>query len=259
VQLVADSSGSPGTVLDSATVDGDDIPLESGWVEFDLATTDSLTYGTTYGLVVLRSGSNSHANYYEVEVDAGATYSGGALKVYDGSAWQTPSPTAELLFRVLGGVDTGAQAGDILRTVDGITAVDAASSGIVSNQYRDGETRAIDEMAALLDTGTSGGFRLIARILPGGAAVIAQRPSRPAAAPRWVLRGGRLLDLLGQPAEEGFLPAGEWVQIGDGSGLGPWARLSPVFAERAEYRAGGGLTVEPEGQADMYDMGVAQG
>lgn len=259
VQLVSDSAGAPGAVLDSATVAADDIPLEMDWVQFGLANTDVLTYGNTYGIVVLRTGANHYANYYEIDVDDAAGYAGGALKLYDGAAWQTPDPTADLLFRVLGARDTGQQAGDVLRATDGMVMVDAENSGIVSNQYRDGETRAIDEITALLDMGTTGSKRMIARVLRNLSAVVQAQPSKPTAAPRWVLDGSTLRDAHGQTAEDGYLPAGEWVGLGDVGSLGPWARLSPVFAERAEYRVGSGWSIEPEGQADQFDTGVAQG
>ena len=258
VQLVSDSAGAPGSVLDSATVAADNIPTDTGWVSFVLANTVTLTFGSTYGIVVLRTGSNHYANYYEIDTDEGATYTGGALKLYDGAAWQTPDPALDLVFRVLGGVDTGAQAATAMRAA-GWADVSETASGIVANQYRDGETRAIDEAAALLDMGTSGGARLLVRTLRNLTAVISARPTRAAVSPRFVYRGGRLLDRHGQATEDGLLPAGEWVTVGDADTLGPWGRLSPIFAERAEYRAGGGLTIEPEGQADMFDTGVAQG
>lgn len=259
VQLVADSAGAPGTLLDSANVAADNIPLEMGWVSFALDDADLLTYGNTYGIVVLRSGANHHADYYEIDTDDAAGYTGGALKVYDGAAWQTPDPAASLMFRVLGATDTGQQAGDVLRAGGGILQVDAANSGILANQYRDGETRAIDEITALLDMGTSTGQRLVARVLRNLTAVVWARLSRPGTSPRYVLDGTTLRDLHGQQVEAGFLPAGEWVSLGDSASLGPWARLSPVFAERAEYRVGSGWNIEPEGQADMWDTGVRQG
>jgi hypothetical protein len=256
VQLCDDSAGVPGTVLDSATVAADDIPLEMGWVAFDLSNADTLTYGGTYGLTVARTGANHQSNYYEIDLDAGATYSGGALKQWDGATWQTPSPAADMVFRVLGAQDTGTQMANTL-DAQGWAGVDVAATGVESNQYRDGETRTIDELDALLDMGTSAGLRLCARVQAGRVVQIYERPDKSLA--RWSYQGGRLFDLFGQAAPDGFLPAGEWVQLGDAAGLGPWARLSPVFVERAEYRAGGGLTIEPEGMADMYDTGVMQG
>ena len=74
VQLVANNAGVPGSVLDSATVAAANIPTESGWVTFTLANTTMLNFGTVYGIVILRTGANDPANYYEIDVDADATY-----------------------------------------------------------------------------------------------------------------------------------------------------------------------------------------
>ncbi|MBP8291332.1 MAG: hypothetical protein KAX65_01090 [Caldilineaceae bacterium] len=257
VQLVADNAGVPGTVLDSATVAADDIPLEMGWVTFVLANTAALNYGTAYGLTVARTGANDPANYYEIDLDAGATYGGGALRQWEGAAWQTPDPAASLIFRVLGAKDSGLQVQALVQAQGWAMLVEADYSNVLSNQWRDGETRAFDEAAALLAMGTRGGRRLLARVGRNRAAGIYERPLKEFA--RWVLRGARLYDLFGQEAEAGYLPAGEWVQLGDADALGPWARLSPVFAERATWQAGTGLSIEPEGTADMYDSGVMQG
>ena len=127
----------------------------------------------------------------------------------------------------------------------------------MSNQHRDGELTAYDELDSLLDMGTNQAARMMARVTRELAAIVAAKPSSGAA--RLALDGARLTDLYGQEVEPGFLPAGEWVRMGDISELGPWAALSPMFVERAEYRAGTGLTLEPEGDADVFDTGVRQG
>ena len=258
VQLVADSTGSPGALIEeSAAVAAADIPTETAWVSFDFANTATIS-SATYGLVVLRTGANDPVNFYEVEVDEALSYTRGALKVYDGAAWQTASPNADLIFRVLGEIDTGAQIALILATQDWVRRMDVATTGLISNQYRDGELTSLEEMTSLLDGGTTGTSRLIAKATRDRAAIVTARPAATTA--RYIWRGGgALTDLYGQPAEEGYLPAGEWVRLGDDQDLGPWAALSPVFVERAEYRADSGLSLEPEGQENAFDLGVQQG
>ncbi len=257
VQLVANNAGVPGTVLDSATVSAANIPVDMGWVTFGLSNADMLSYGTVYGIVVLRTGANDPANYYEIDTDADATYAGGSIRLYDGAAWQTPSPLVDLLFRVLGAQDTGQQIAAALRSTTWAAEADAADSGIASNQYRAGELRVMDEVDALLDTGDSLGNRLLLRVHRNLAASVYAKPASSAA--RWTYAGKRLYDLFGQPAEDGYLPAGEWVHIGTAGDLGPWAALSPVFVERAQWRAGDGLELEPEGSEDVYSTGPGQG
>lgn len=257
VQLVANNAGVPGTVLDSATVAAADIATDMGWVRFDLSNTDLLSYGTVYGIVVLRTGSNDPANYYEIDTDANTTYTGGSIRLYDGATWQTPNPLIDLVFRVLGAQDTGQQIADAIRSTAWAMDVDAPDSGVFSNQYRAGELRVLDEVDALLDTGNSTGYRLLLRVGRNLAANVYARPGAETA--RWTYAGQRLYDLYGQAAEDGYLPAGEWVHLGAAGDLGPWAALSPVFVARAEWRAGSGLTLEPEGNEDVYETGARQG
>ena len=162
VQLVNNAAGSPGTLIEGVNVVADDIPLEMGWVAFNFANTATLNFGSSYGITVLRSGANSPTNYYEIEVDDGATYSNGTMRQYDGAAWQTPSPGCDLVFRILGGRDTGSQIADAILASSWALDVEGVTSGIVSNQWRDGELRAFDELNTLLDIGSSSGARLLA-------------------------------------------------------------------------------------------------
>ena len=257
MQLYTDSGGAPNTLLKSATVAADDIPLEMDWVSFNFDNLQSISSGTTYGLVVSRTGANDRDDYYEIDLDDGATYVSGALKAYDGAAYQTLSPDCDLIFRVLGGVDTGTQAASVLYAQSWLD-VSTVTSGVVSNQHRDGELRAYDELEALLDTGTSAGARLLARTTNNFSAIIYAKPIPSTARFAWQA-SDKLTDLFGQDAEPGILPAGEWVKLGDVSTLGPWAALSPAFIERAEYSPGSGWSLEPEGAVDQFDTGAEQG
>jgi hypothetical protein len=259
IQLVADSTNSPGTLIEeSAVVAAADIPTEMGWVSFDFANSHVITNASTYGLVILRTGSNSDADYYEVDVDDALGYTRGVMKVYDGANWQTPSPDTDLIFRVLGEVDTGDQIELVLAGQDWPKWIDVATSGLVANQWREGELTSMDEVASLMSNGTSGASRMVARVTRDLAAVVTARPAPTTA--RFVWKGAnRLTDFYGQDAEPGYLPAGQWVKLGDDQNLGPWSHLSPVFVERAEYRIDAGLTLEPEGQSSIFDLGVQQG
>ena len=116
----------------------------------------------------------------------------------------------------------------------------------------------VRELATLLEMGTSDGAALLARTYANRAVSVYRKPAATAA--RWTYAGNRLLDMHGQDAPDGFLPAGEWVHLADDAGLGPWAALSPVFVERAEYDATAGrLQIEPEGAGDIYETGARQG
>ncbi len=257
VQLYTDNAGSPNTLLKTATVAAASIPTEADWVSFDFDNLQQLTSGVTYGLVVSRSGANSPTDYYEIDLEENGTYTSGTCTAYDGAAYQTMNPVCDMVFRVLGGIDTGQQVANILEA-QSWTTFDTVTTSVVSNQYRDGELLAYDELETLLDTGTSAGVRLLARTTPARGAVVYAKQDRTTARFAWQ-NGERLTDLFGQDVEPGFLPAGEWVKLGDAATLGPWAALSPVYIERAEYSAGSGWSLEPEGTEDRFDTGAMQG
>lgn len=183
------------------------------------------------------------------------------MVAYNGASWWTPVPDADLVFRVLGAEDTGDQILTMLQRVDSYTwanGVEAVTTGVEANQYRDGENYAIDELVALLNIGTSTGGRLLAEVTAGKYVHIYTKPAESTV--RLVWRGGTdLVDVFGQSTDDGFLPHGEWVKLGDQATLGPWAALSPVFVERAEYRVGTGWVLEPEGVENIWDVGVQQG
>jgi hypothetical protein len=257
VQLYTDSAGAPNTLLKTATVAAASIPTEMDWVSFDFDNLQQLTSGTTYGLVVSRSGANSPTDYYEIDLDESAGYASGTCTAYDGAAYQALSPACDMVFRVLGGIDTGQQIANILEA-QSWTTFDTVTTSVVSNQYRNGELPAFDELETLLDTGTSAGVRLLARTTPTRGAVVYAKTDKSTARYAWQ-DGAKLTDLFGQDAEPGTLPAGEWVKLGDAATLGPWAALSPAFVERAEYNANSGWSLEPEGAADPFDTGTVQG
>ena len=262
VRLYSDSSGSPGTLLETQDVLGSALPTGTGiWTAITFANTTAITYGTTYGIEVSRTGANDPDDYYEVDIDTEAGYSGG-LKVYDGAAWQTPASAFDMLFRVLGGVDLATQVGQMVVAsgTELLGVVVESTAGVVGNQYRDGEQTAIDEAEALLAVGTSAGFRMLAQATAAEYVRILDEPLPSEA--RYLYAGdGRLLTLQGQPAPAGTCPAGEYVHL-DNSHLlpGSWSALSPFFVERATFEANGGrLTLEPAGMFDNFEIGLEGG
>lgn len=256
VDLYTDSGGLPGSLLKTASVASSSIPTELGWVSFDFDNLQALSYGTTYGILISRTGANDWDDYYMVGMDLGGQYTGGSCKAYDGSAYQ--SIGADLVFRVLGGVDTGTQITSMLQATSGYIAVQSVATGVVSNQYREGELVIYDELQVLLRAGTSSGNRLIASTTRNKSVVVSAKADKSTA--RWIWQGQNdLVDMYGQPAEPGLLPAGEWVKLGDASDLGPWSALSPIFVERVEYSANRGWVLTPENTDDLFDTGASQG
>ena len=260
VQLCSDTAGAPGTVLDSQTVVGATIGTrESSWVVFEMSNADTITYGTTYWIVVSRSGANEARNYYVVEVDEDLGYTRGALKLWDGAAWQTRATDADMLFQVQGSVVTTTQLSTLITTSGQfISAVDIKdASGVSSIQYRNGDNLAIDEATDLIATGTSAGERLLVDVTVEQVARIYKRASADDDTNYIWGRDGQLKDAFGHALEHGKLPVGNWIAIEDiPPAIGAMTKLSPFFCESASIDCNTGkVTPVPEGQPDAWNIG----
>lgn len=261
VGLYTDSSGTPGTLLEQATIDGADLTDEIAWVAFDFANTTALAYGSTYGLLIDRTGAMNANDFYEVEIEPAASYPRGGMRLYDGAAWQSTVP-GSLIFRCLGAVDTATQLQSVLTGagIDGISSalIEDGNSGLEAWQYRADDETAGAIVEDLLAMGTATGARLLATVTAGGLARIFVQPDITSRL--WVWRRGTLQAATGAPALPGWLPVGVWVHIDDALLTGAWSNLSPMFVERARYQAGKGWELEAENQQDLRNLlGVAQG
>lgn len=258
VSLYTDSAGAPGTLLEQATLAGSSLTDSVEWVSFAFANTTAMAYGTTYGLVIDRTGAMDADDFYEVEIDTDAGYSRGALRLYDGSAYQ--STTGDLIFRCLGATDTATQIASVVSAagVEVDSTLIEGASGIDALQYRGEDETALAIIEDLLAQGTSTNERLIATVVSGQ---IVRVYTQPIATSRlWVWRGGALRAAAGAPALAGWLPVGVWVHLDDVLLTGVWAGLSPLFVERASYQPGKGWTLEAENQQRLDDLlGVLQG
>lgn len=258
IELCANSSGSPGTVLDSATITGTDLPTQSAWVKFQFANTANLTFGTTYWIVVSRTDAADSDNYYIVDVSEDLGYADGSLKVYDGAAWQTRSPDADMPFRVLGAWTTTKQVEEITKGAGWqVAGVDMQVDSLVySNQFRDGDNRAGGEIVDLLDDGTNDGKRILTMVgMDQVLRVIAE--ASPSPGNDWVFTtDGKLRLPGGNEVEEGVLPVGRWLTL-DGAPeiLDSLGALRSVPCRRAEYDvAARTLTIDPVDER-WWDMG----
>ncbi len=258
VSLYTDNAGAPGTLLEQVSLAGSSVTDEVEWRSFSFANTTALAYGTTYGLVIDRTGSMNANDFYEVEIDTDAGYSRGSLRLYDGTAYQ--ASTGDLIFRCLGAADTARQIAGVVSAagIEIDTTLVEAASGIDALQYRGDDERAISIVDDLLAQGTSTGGRLLATTVSGQ---IVRIYAQPAATSRlWVWREGTLLAAAGAPALPGWLPVGVWVHLDDVLLTGVWAGLSPLFVERASYQPDRGWTLEAENQQGLDDLlGVLQG
>ncbi len=253
VQLCADNAGAPGTVIEQVSVAASAISTAMEWSAFVFGNTNTISYGTTYWIVISRSGANDAQNYYMVDVDEALSYPRGALKLWTGAAWADRATNADLLFRVMGAWETTVQirqivadAGPFLTGVDIVNA-----SGVYSNQYRNGETLALDELEDLLDSGTSNQRRLLAEVTPERILRIYEQPA--ANEDLLITSDGSLLNLVGGDWAPGKLPHGRWIGLADDD-------EEPFFCERAEVDCATGRysALEPENAGSAWQVGQLQ-
>lgn len=260
VALHSDSSGSPGTQLEAAVIDGTEVTTAMNWNEFTFANTTTITYGTDYWIVVSRSGVNTHSNFYQIDMDEDVGYARGGMKLWTGSAWVSRDPDAHMPFRVLGAWETTYQIEQIIgaaaQWLDGYDGLN--DSAVYSNQYREGDGTALDEIMTLINGGDNSGQRLLASVTHDNIFKLYTQQLADPSTDYMLDENGMVMSATGNTLEEGILPTGKWIRlIGIPTGVDHLAPLSPFFVERAEYRVDQGETLlEPTGVRNPWDMGM---
>lgn len=255
VALHADSAGSPGSLLTyGATAD---VPAESDWVKVTPLVPPTLTDNITYWLVVSRIGASHPTNFYMLDLESEATYPRGGLKVWDGASWIARTPNAHMPFQIWGQQETSAQAGDILFAAGQFFSdVDVRfGAQVYGRMFRAGDQLAIDEVEALLESGTAGGRRLLGRVSPSSVAEVYREPDPEVLGPM-LGSDGKLRQASGAPWPEGLLPAGQWIHLADvPAHVGALAGVSPFFCERADYSAESGtMNLEARNTQRVWEL-----
>ncbi len=245
VGIWSNTSGHPNALLASGTVTGSSLSDELEQVSITLSSPYALAYGTTYWVVVERTGSADPENMFAIGLDETLGHSG-VLKVWNSTAWETRIPDCDMPFEVWGQRETTLQIQDMAGYVLPKTTVDSPS-GVYARQWRAGEQTVRQEVEELLAAGTSAGRRLLAQVSPEQVVRIYAEPDAGYLS-LLLDTDGRLHLPLGA-LDEGQLPAGQWVQLTEeAKGLGP------LFIERAQYTPGTGYSVlEPRSSAPWED------
>ena len=261
VGLWTDAAGAPGVQLAAATIAGGDMPTSMDWVTANLGIPPTLTGGNTYWIVVERTGSNAPDACYAVGVqtETEAAYADGVLRIWNGSAWAARWEDGDLPFQVWGQVETSKQIERMVQSAGqflaGAVVVDAST--IWKRQWRDGTRRALAEIEELMEAGAAGTNRqYVATVTPERMAMVRLEPTAQEDDPIYSALTGTWRLAQGGPWEEGVLPVGRWVQVGDLplAGMGV-AGLSRFFCERADYDVESGrLTPEPRGRRLPWDI-----
>lgn len=256
VSLHADASGQPAVLaLASGTISATSVQADPAWLWAELGADVPLSTGVTYWIVAARAGANDWDDYYNVIVDEGLTYAGGTCKLWTGSTWQPRPVDADMAFRVWGAelttsqIDTIAGEGEFVRGV----RVEG-SSGVRSNQYRDGTTTALEEINRLLDTGTDSAETMIGMMTNDQVLHVRRSPAKSAAAYLWS-RDARLLSRYGHPIEAGVLVVGEYMDIDEiPPAIDAMAEFSPRFITESEYDVRAGTLTPTLGSRDPYNL-----
>jgi hypothetical protein len=255
VSIYSNSSGNPNTQLATGTVAGSALSTAMAKYTISLGAGATLSYGTTYHLVVERTGSADFDDFFVCGLTDAVGYSGGSLKVWNGSSWATRSPDAELPFEIWSTSDTGTQLRNML--VDGgqfFAMIDAAvTTSVTERQYRAGDLTALDEALRLMAAGNSAGKRLIATVTPERMATVQAEP----ASDEWnplLQADGSLRDPTRPRWEDGKLPVGRWVTLADvPTHIAQLAQVTPFFVEEAEYNVESGVFRLAAREATTWD------
>ena len=222
-RIYSDQAGSPHTLLAEGTVAAADVRTVTDWVTFTLGNEVLLAPNTDYWLTV--AGHTSPANMgldcYAVELNDNpeTQYEGGALKLQTAAGpwearWGEP---ASMPFQVWGKSDTAAQIAAM--ALAGLPyATDAAvrtPSGVRQRFWRDGTRRAIDEIADMVETGSSAGVRLSVTVTPERVVLVGVEPAADdGTGPRFDVKTGEMAQSVGGGVwEAGALPAGRFVSL----------------------------------------------
>jgi hypothetical protein len=255
VAIRTNSGGSPsGTTLDSVNTLGSTLTEDMDWLKLSFSATVALSYGTTYWLVIGRTGSNDPANYYMVDLSEDLTYTDGAFKLWNGSAWASRSPDVDMPFQIWSHRETTNQISDMLTTAGQFFAVQdiQTASGRYSRQYRDGNQTAQAELETLLQAGKASGRRFLSSVTPDRVVHVYEEPVYDGATSPLLNENMEILNADGvTPWEPGKLPAGMWLTL-----TNELPDDSDVFIERAEYDAVNRAytALEPKGAPNPWDV-----
>lgn len=247
VRLANYASGAPTTTLETVDIPAASISDSAGWVTVALANTTPMN--SAMCLRISRTGAVDPANFYLIELDGDAGYAGGSIRLYDGSAWVDPLAAAALLFRIEGATATTTQMGEMVAAagqgfVTGIDLIDA--SGVTTNQYREGDLSALEEIERLIDLGSTSGERLLPTVTVDGILQIRKAPAANDDA--WLIdEQERLRTAQGNLVEPGLLPVGRWVRSTGAPTVDSWvADLARDFVVAAAYDVGRRMVTQME-------------
>ena len=204
------------TTLTSVAKAGSVITADFNVFKFTMPSPQTFSPGTTYGILIERTGSNHPENFYVVTVDEEKSH-GGTMKLWDGAAWQPRYTDADLWFSIQGIKTTTQQMDEILAAhAQHITsyAFEESSSGISTAQYMTKEENALERFKKMLRHGNSSNKRYVIESIVGGAIKVAVQKN--VSSQDWtyhISSDGRVLEGNGQEVEPGRLLQNEVIEL----------------------------------------------
>lgn len=254
-------NAAPGASLGSANIPAAAFETTAGWVRGTLSEPVALEPHTSYFLVVSFNGTPDASNYFRVSLDETQGYAGGILRQYI-TSWGD-APAADMPFRLYTNniVENAEQIRSILishgQFLRRVYIQDTA--GIATESFRNGDSDARFEVEELLENGTAGLKRLLARVDPGRNVWIEAEDDVPA----HILSIQNRFVYLGAELDNSTCPVGFWCQVeGVGASVdtSQLSGMSAFFVERTEYDPETGeISFDPAGERNPYDFGAQNG
>lgn len=241
ISLCADAAGLPGSALASGSLAGTAVDENLNWVEAALSSRVMLEPGTSYWIVVERSGAIDADNYYKVDANEDLGYSRGAMKIYDGATWVDRVPDADMLFQVGGVAETSDQVSEMIGSGQFFSGQDVfVASGIYSSPYREGDQSALNCIEELLGSGTTNLRRMMATVDDQRRVLVSEEPVE-GSADYLLYENEELHDPFDRTLQKWAYPAGVWARLVDvipgGVDTSRVADPSIVFIEEVTYEA----------------------
>jgi len=239
VELRTDSAGSPSaTIIATCSLAASSIGTSPTWYWLTAASNPTLSASSTYWLLIKRSTAASATDYFTVSMDE-TVYE--TCKAWNGSAWVTHPNNQYVPFRVWGWEDTLNQVKRILSDCGALLTGGqdiSITSGVKSNQWRDGDLSALDEIQKLLDMGNSVAQRFTVSVTPDRTVRIVTEAT-PTETGDILGDGNQIRLVSGGLRTRGDLPVGEWLTIDKAPlHLNALYAISPQFIDEAEYSVG---------------------
>jgi len=229
------SGGVPGTELGYGLVSASTIGGSTEWASCKLNTSVFLSPSTPYYLVVTRTGTASHTDFWLVglEIDK---LSAPPLLIQDNGSWIGRTPDARMPYRIWSLKETTEQIKSILGSINRFTAVSVQiNSGIEEREWREGDQKARQELDKLIESGTILGRRIFVKTVIGGAVIVYEEPTPSDSDPIYT-PDGQLRDAYRADWDAGVLPAGMYVHLdGIPAQVGARRFLQSVLIDEAEY------------------------